>query len=101
MKSFGLAAIIFVLAGSSFTLAQEVPKPAPAVEPSGQPRSIQPPETPAEKAMRQFRRYDAGRSGPFSGGAAVMAPTPLPRTQGAMTGHPQLPPMSDDPSLAN
>jgi hypothetical protein len=40
MKSFGLAAIIFVLAGSSFALAQEVPKPAPAVEPSGQPRSI-------------------------------------------------------------
>jgi hypothetical protein len=55
MKSFGLAAIIFVLAGSSFAFAQEMPKPAPAVEPSAQPRSIQPPETPAEKAMRQFR----------------------------------------------
>jgi hypothetical protein len=41
----------------------------------------------------------AGKN-PLSGGAAVMAPTPLPKTPGATTGHPQLPPMSDDPSLA-
>ena len=112
MKSFGLAAIIFVLAGSSFALAQEVPKPAPAVEPSEQPRSIQPPLTPAEKAMRGFHRYDAGRSGPVeifspmprdprnsvpwaipSGGAAVIAPSPM--MQGEINGHPQVPPMSD------
>jgi hypothetical protein len=62
--------------------------------------------------MRRFHRYDAGRSGPVeifspvprdprnsppwaipSGGAAVMAPSPM--MQGEMTGHPQVPPMSD------
>jgi hypothetical protein len=111
MKTFGLAALILVLAGSSFAFTQEVPKPAPAVAPSGQPPSISP-LTPAEKAMRRFHRYDAGRSGPVeifspvprdprnsppwaipSGGAAVVAPSPM--MQREMTGHPQVPPISD------
>jgi hypothetical protein len=59
MKTFGLAAIILVLAGASFVFAQEVPKPAPVVEPPQRPRSILPPQTPAEKMMRQFRQMNA------------------------------------------
>jgi hypothetical protein len=88
-SAFRLAAIILVFAGSPLALAHEVPTPAPALEPPGQPRSIQPPETPAGKTMRQLRR----ERDPLSGGAAVMAPSPL--MQGEIAGHPQVPPMSD------
>jgi hypothetical protein len=71
MKTFGLAAIILVLAGSSFAFAQEVPKPATVVEPTRRPRSILPPQTPAEKMMRKLRN-DFGRRGPVE----IFSPQP-------------------------
>jgi hypothetical protein len=50
---------------------------------------------------RSVRRNVPRWEGLTSGGAAVMAPTPLPGAQGTMSGHRQLPPMSsDDPSPA-
>jgi hypothetical protein len=94
MKAFGLAAIVLILAGSSFALAQEVPTPAPAEEPSGQPGAIRPPLTPAEKTMRPVRGdRRLGPAEPFSGGAGIMTPSPM--MQGEINGHPQVPPMSD------
>jgi hypothetical protein len=48
-----LAAIFLVLVGASVAVAQGVPKLQPMEKPS-QPRSILPPQTSAEKMMRQL-----------------------------------------------
>jgi hypothetical protein len=69
MKTFGLAALILVLAGSSFALAKEVPTPAAAEEPSGQPRVS--PGTSANKTLRRPMNA-ASRSAPVE----IFSPLP-------------------------